>query len=600
MIALVRVDRCRLSIGAKKSKIEDYKILDTEKWEIIYFMQNNNDKTKESIKDRLNKWFSDCRRKKYARKEKRNARRRNRYKYSDFFVSVGKARNEFMTIVILVFFAIILIVIGNIYALYQISENAVVYDQAAQSSLLSTGLSIIAIAIAVWAGLNIIQILGNNRLNEIFKEYSRFEKERKELYKSQFLHELKLQDRSMTQYLCKKIQKATQKKDDIPSNIYYRLYILEKNYENVYSKQAYKIRKYDEYSLTSLTTEIYNINQEISNSKLCLDNYLVIEEYLKSRSAELNFNFGYDDSDDFISDSILCFENTVKIYQDLYSINQYIANPEEYDTFVSDLVSYIMVQMGSENDDQLYINSAIHVINTIAESYSKLAHKYLSISKKQNNKIASLYISKTRALEYISNAIYYFNILMDYKNSHSDCTVEEFVYRNYGAALERQCQLNGRVLNFIQECDQEMISKIRDAYISALERELSIVGTKNLKEGVFYAYGSFYMKVIGKIPLFYSVNFDKKMDMERWTDSVYEYMKIAVALFPKQIVFYKILGIAMTYKIQFLINRNEYDSIKKEASSLNELIDEIDTLSNVRDDYRKMLDDNWEKIKKKM
>ena len=536
-------------------------------------------------------WNKKAELKSYKKEYKRNKKLFKQYKRLD----------ESRLLVIIIIIAVVIISLTNIVVLvFLIRNNGDLSSQdIIASELLNNGLSIIGIAISVWAGLNIIQLLGKNRLNEIIKQHTQFEAERRELYKKEFLNELKLQDRATSQYFCRRFRNATDKVDNIPASVYYRLYVLEINYENVYSKQAETIRKFDEFNRMTLSSEISGIIREISDFGLCEENYKVIIEYLKSRIAELNFNFGYDDSEDFILESIHCFKNTIIEYENIYHIG-IKPQTDKKNMFDGNNVSqnlYTIIKQSVDRD--LSKRYVAHVINTIAESHSKIAHKFLKI--RNNPELKMFNISWEEAEDNISTALFLYEQLFEW-NKEKNIKFEEFVYRNYAVAQERYCQLHDFHYDLFDEKEKEIIKSIRDYYKMAIEKELSSTNSHKTKEAVFQTNGSLFAKVVGNIDIWKVTDLPNKREIEQWTDEVYGYMKTAVLLFPKKLVYYKMLGIVLTYKLMFLINRRDMVSIERYNYMLLEVYKklELEYRGREKDKYVKMIDMNLSYIKKRI
>ena len=530
----------------------------------------------------------------YKKARKRSQKLYKRHKKTD------SSRILFIYIVV----AVTLIGLANFAVLAGafFSKNGLSSVDMLEGTFLSTGLSIIGIAISVWAGLNIIQLLGRNRLNEIVDQYSKLEDERRELYKNQFINELKQQDRASSKYFCVRFRSATNGRDDIPASVYHKLYILESNYESVYLKGTGRISEVEVFNSTTLSEEVTTIINEISASNVCERNYTVVHEYLKSRVAELNYNFSYGSSNQPLLFIIDHCENTIFEYSDMYHLNICTGNIDNIDSDNRNIVQYILAQTYSDVNDVLRQRYVIHVLNLLADTYSRVAHLYL---KKQNSdELKARKIGKELAYNYAYISVYLYEKLLTWAKE-KDLYLNEFIYRNYAAALERKNSVAGFGFNYEKKEDKETINIIRENYKKAFELERETNGLRSTKDSVFKTNGSLYVKVIGKMDIFSLPSEVDKFGIEQWTDEIIEYMKTAILLFPQKLEHYKVLGIALSYKLGFIINRHDMGSIERYYYQIIDIkkkleMEAVKDKDKEKDDYTKLLEANFEKIKNRL
>ena len=76
-------------------------------------------------------------------------------------------------------------------------------DKKAESTLLSSGLSIIGLASSVWIGLNIVQVLEKKELDALGKEVAIYRRERCELNRRNFFNNLLALDDILNRHLYK-------------------------------------------------------------------------------------------------------------------------------------------------------------------------------------------------------------------------------------------------------------------------------------------------------------------------------------------------------------------------------------------------------------
>lgn len=419
-------------------------------------------------------------------------------------------------------------------------------EQLYQSNLYSAGLSIIGVAIAVWAGLHILQVIEKGHLKDFEDKYSSFESDRREMYKEQFFSELNRQDRSETQYFYYVFSKAVERRDDIPSNVYYRMARMEIEFQNIYSKRISILRKFEEANLYSLLDNAREIRNSISELNISSTSKKVLKEYLMCREAGCQFNLGYDDSPEYVGTCIKLFSNVTSTYQKLY--NAKIV--EKTGEFEYGNLKNIRDKYPEKNIGERY---TIHVLNTLAESYSKQAAKYLYPLKEEKLEDAKVYLKK---------AIIIFEEIRKNDSLWKDF-YNEFIYRNHGAALERKLKAEAGVdkgyikivlLGAEKNKAIDTIAEIKGHYQDSLELALSKYQDRRIVEGVFYAWSALYYKVaeyfcsILDDSEMYKNDFNnEKINFKQWTEEACSFMPIAIHRYPENAKYYKTYSLALLF-----------------------------------------------------
>lgn len=330
------------------------------------------------------------------------------------------------------------------------------YSQRVESSIISSGITIIGVVITVWTGLNIVNILDKryfdnleqdvsnlnakvtqlnqeatdykNKIFSLNNELERQENERKKAQirtdKMRLLQEMyiTLSDES-TKILITKIESD---KSDIP---YLKLVEIEQKYRSVY--QAHQDKFFMNYQLIKIADEGIGLAQEVIQTNTKNDNR-TLEVYLNYRIAEFNFYKGYCVN----IERKECYENSIKIYFDYYS--DFGAQvPKFDDNFVYSKNSFVKPFVADENR-----TITAYMCNSIGESYSKILQIKNELTK--NNLCSKFYIQEMER-----KAVFYC-LCANY-------LVAKSVYkRNLGYVLER-------VYGICSEHKDEILRIYRDA-----------------------------------------------------------------------------------------------------------------------------------------
>lgn len=309
------------------------------------------------------------------------------------------------------------------------------FEKAAESSLLSSGIAVVGIAIAVWAGLNISNAIERKELEKLKVEYGRLNKNSTHLKnklnsnkdaikraskqirhmdedikrikkkeasvdKSAFLKEMydTLKDPS-TRLLIEKIR-VVEAENDIQ---FLSLLQIERLFNSVYQLHSNEAR-YDTGLLLDAAHGISLSEQLLQNENL--DH--TIQKYLKYRIADFHFYSGYCCE---YSERKRHFDEAVKIYIELHDF--FDAQLPEYDQ--SQQYSAIGCKKCSKEHSEI----SAYYCNAIGESYSKIIQikDYILSTDEEIN-------------EYGLKAIFYCAYAAEWGN-------RETYWRNLGCAIER-------------------------------------------------------------------------------------------------------------------------------------------------------------------
>lgn len=422
-------------------------------------------------------WFMVIAPKK-SKKEKKNGRNTG--------ANNKKSEGKFITVSILL--AVIIIVLIDALCIFTacylclINPESLVSESVFESSLLSSGLSIIGIAISVWAALNIINALDKKdfealkekyellhneqekRRQELEEENERQKKQQQENNKNLFIGELikSIADYS-TELLVEKMGAIT-----ATSNIpFVEMIRVEQLFSNAYQLHE---RKKDDKELEKTASEGIQYAEELlSKLEEQTDTPREILLYLSYRIGEFCFYKAYCKSVVDTEVKIL-FEKAIKQYEN--SMELFNAHIPKFD--VDKEYPRIVSEESPENRKISY-----YMCNTIGEAYSKIIERSAGLRKAGvPEDLLALYGKK--AVFYCTYAVAW----SEYKN--------EKYLRNLGCALERGY---GE-----QKCIRENAIRISDVYQKAMNASVT---QAKIPEKVFYTWLSFDHKhsnhIIGQI-----------------------------------------------------------------------------------------------------
>ena len=397
-----------------------------------------------------------------------------------------KAEGKFITVSIL--FAVIIIVLIDALCIFtacslllknpDLEKTEAVFE----SSLLSSGLSIIGIAISVWAALNIINALDKKDFEALKEKYELLhneqEKRRQELEEENERQKNQQQENNKNLFIGELIKNIADYSTELlvekmgiitaTSNIpFVEMIRVEQLFSNVYQLHE---RKKNDKNLEKTASEGMRCAKELlSKLEKKADIPREILLYLSYRIGEFCFYKAY--CKNVVATEVkTLFEKAINQYEnsmDLFNIR--IPNFDA-DKEYPDIVS----EESPENRKISY-----YMCNTIGEAYSKIIERSDSLRKAGvPEDLLALYGKK--AVFYCTYAV----VWSDYK-------IEKYL-RNLGCALER---VYGE-----QKCTGKNAVRISDIYQKAMNAS---VAQAKIPEKVFYTWLSFNRKysnyIIGQI-----------------------------------------------------------------------------------------------------
>lgn len=406
-------------------------------------------------------------------------------------------------------------------------------SEKVESTLLASGVSIIGIAIAVWAGLNIIKALEKNQYKKLKEEMHKIEDERKNFSLATLKNSVSNLNDELNKFLFKKLMDL--------NNIEYsdvetisKINIIELRFQELFNKHYGYIdsvivpSEYDD-----LLSEIDMLISKIEElSDLAQP---VIGLYLNVRCAETHFYLGYDVNDK--RNNIEQMKLAIKFY--LKSFPK-MKNPDSIDV-KSDWF-----------ESDIKLNT--YLLNTIGEAYSEIINNE---NRNSENDEKTKLLSDKEYTEIASKAMDCFNTMDSALNEYKNPKIHrELYYRDYGCAIERK---NGIVSNIPSEITYETIEKIANIYQKSINVAFKESGGSKSNYKPFKVYLSIIHKYCDK--LFYVIS--KKGEKGKYTilpdadelkkcfdhdsiewlkkqsSKIKAYLDIAVAKFPDSMEFLK-------------------------------------------------------------
>lgn len=491
---------------------------------------------------------------KMKKEEAKRKKEENRLKKTKFRKDKRKQpRSITEKFVYMVFFVMIVILAMMTISLICINCNQT-GTAGTEGTLLSTGIAIIGVAIAVWAGLNIIQVLEKDKFELLGKEVANYRDERKILNRTMFFENLATEKNELNQYIYEKlIHSIDMENDVIPAEFYFELNAIETMFQLVYKEQMLPKRTllapyYDEAILKCM--------EQKKQAKINLVNNKFVEQYLKIRVCEFYFYKGYVDKEEAGN----CFQNVINGF---YEIFDELKEPKK---------------MVEEN---AYINEnsllTVYMLNTIGEAYSKIIQ---SCGEKKMKVTEYVKMQGNKAEEYYEALILLIEKVQDKR------MFREVYYRNYGVALER---IDRYIYNnssmFIHE------RKIQELYQKAINIVMS--GYDDARRKTFEAWLSFYVKVMSKncirtILKGGELKYNLKEDIEKlikYTDDSLFYAEIALRMFPMFPLFRRCYAFVQRDLAIWEIWNGKREKVHEYIEELNKMVKEILVVENIRSEY---------------
>ena len=331
----------------------------------------------------------------------------------------GKKRNKKYWAFMIPVFAIVIITILNAIFLILIwlFPNNLNQESAAESTFIATGIEIIAIALAVWAGLNIVNAIERKEFDSLNENISDLTKREVtvSLYdrdKEQFCQELlKSREDPLTEYLYKKFSS----KDIIkyPFSIFFEI-------EQLFS-QVYFLHKSENKIDNELISKADKGMQLIHSVDSKFYEDPLANKFLKYRLLEFNFYKGYCEKG--AVNRFDCFVTSASGYFDIAPLFDSTLPQFDVNTYknIPDM----------KNDNNLALT--IYMANSIGESCSKILQ--LKDALICNGEIK---VTIDEIKTYGKMALFYCGCAVKWNGNDIDKMISkrEVYYRNYAVALE--------------------------------------------------------------------------------------------------------------------------------------------------------------------
>ena len=327
---------------------------------------------------------------------------------------------------------LITLIIAVIYAVFIISvwnsalENNTEIKSVLESTYIATGIDVIAIALAVWAGLNIVNAIER-------KEFESFNNKVSEVTKDEL--SLIIHDRDKERF-CQELYKSS---EDPISKIFFELFSKENIGFYPYSTlleieqlfcQVYKMHKSEhnaDYQLISRANNGIRLIQDI-DYKFAHDELLTM--YFQYRIIEFNFYKGYCD-EDYIS-RYKCFK---------FSAEGFLRIAPSFNVILPEFGGDVDgIPEATEFNNDLVLS--VYFANSIGASYSRILQNRNGLV---NNKRVK--ISKEDIKEFGDRALFYLKCAVTW-NTEKDgefISKREVYYRNYAVALENYDRAFGKI-----------------------------------------------------------------------------------------------------------------------------------------------------------
>ena len=504
----------------------------------------------------------------------------------------NKKRDSVKLFMLFTSLVITTICVASVLSIVWISQNAdslVAKEEAYEASWISNGLAIIGIAVAIWAGLDIIQVIEKGKIEQIARQVGEYEIERKSLYRGIFLEELSKGERPIQRYLYNLHFSTVKNNDNISSDIYRYMILLNSAGNSAYKKEVNAVRTFDKTEFELVKLYLSEIENYINDKELTRNSEKYVKTFIACIKADIFFDFGYDEQKDY-RDSIKFFEQVIELYGEVY--------PKLIDVFsLNDSEKRRKLLNPLKRDIDLDV--AIYILNSAAEAYSKIGHIIMQTTSKNNNMTDKVKDRlKEEALSKLKTSkIIYKNMISEWEGKYF---FEEFVYRNYGASIERIIRIEQNNYGYLKNAltDIKEIILIKENYDKAMSIAFNKISERSLKEGVFAAWGTLYERIM-RNTLYVSdrtklmvtidnLNRDLLCPARNWTKDACAFMHAATKLYPMKTKYLKLYGIALVYQAIFLKLNNEDGQsqyIFNEAELVIDAVNSICKYTGKGDDY---------------
>lgn len=445
------------------------------------------------------------------------------------------------------------------------------------SAIESTGLNIVSLAISVWIGLHVIQVLEKSKLEDAQKilvdlqadvEQSSIERSQRSLM--DFCKQLNNIDDEINRYLVEEIKKIDGYA--LPADIIFELAQIEALFQRIYvAHRNNKSVSTSDYVLFERIRQIKGKLEEndISDKNTCK----TIIDYLRLRLAETNYYCGY---------SLKGYQ-AVEAFQDAYQ--NYI---EVFPCF-SKAEDIKLKNESATKENQGTIAFDCYMLNTIGDSCSKIIENVPENTSKEKQEEIQKYALLA------GNA---FSALKEIVEAHTDIGAiqREVYYRNYGCFIERKKGFNGQGK---KPCFTEF-EEIERIYRKAIAVCLS----NNFSDNAFYSYLSLHHKLFDGLWGIEKINSKKNIcsfSKDPYVNTIAEcdkllsqidrseqYAKLAIAKCKRTDVFMK--HEAFIFRDRYIIEKHKNISTADlTLAKMKKALDAVLILGTPIDDFTKQL-----------
>ncbi len=289
-------------------------------------------------------------------------------------------------------------------------NNQINFKTIEESSLLSTGLEIIGLVIAVWTGISIINAVSRNEVNELKEELNGIIKHMEDKNKNEFLLELlKTDTDEMSRYYYRKFKEE--------SIAFSEIIIVEQMFNKIY--EMHSNGSMNNEIIIKEVEELEKIIKEKLENINTIDKKRLVKNYLEFRKAEILFYKGYALSDE---------EEIEKAYE------------------VYDIATGIYLKLISNFDikfpkcksiDELKEDLHYKKINKYYNNYELFAYFANTIGEAYGNMVLNCPESEKDNIEKVAEkAIFYSELAVDCAKKYE--INKEVYYKNLGCNYERK------------------------------------------------------------------------------------------------------------------------------------------------------------------
>lgn len=413
----------------------------------------------------------------------------------------------FVTIALIIILLFVSIICINCHSVGRDSEVKV------ESTLLATGMAIIGVAIAIWAGLNIIQVLEKDKFALLGDEFSKYKNERKILNELRFLDNVSSERNELNKYIYGRLKVEIEENEvDISPELYFELNRIEDLFQAAYKEQKLYKKSYQTDYYNAAIEKCRDLKRRVNR----ISSREIIELYIEIRILEFEFFKGYTVEKKEVQG---CYQ---KVIDGFCRAFDGLGEP---------------MQMVRE---KRYINDSIaltvYMFNTLGESYSRIINAY-GKGERITNRIKN---QAEKAQAYYEALLCLIESPEVMENDIKKEIIRETYYRNYGCALERISKnvRKNETVAFVYD------SRIRQMYQKAIDIAMSNY-EENIRYHTFYTWLSFYVKVMRNyrikavLECGEEIFLENSRVMKEYTLGATHYVEIAKRKYPELLFFIK-------------------------------------------------------------